>query len=123
MYKTQSSERQGRSAAAPGMVTPALPFAAAAYLDGANRLSSEWLDFVHRRLNADIHLSQRLLASKSSNDVWKAYFEFWQLAAEDYWKENVLMTKLIGEIQHTRPDAAATPTEEPARNSPLHHAA
>jgi hypothetical protein len=40
-------------------------------------LISEWQDFMARRLREDSTLMQHLADSRSPNDVWSAYSDFW----------------------------------------------
>ena len=56
----------------------------AAFHEGIATLSGEWQDFLSRRMKEDFALLQRVGASKSPEQVWSAYFAFWQKAAEDY---------------------------------------
>ena len=55
--------------------------------DGIAMLTSEWQDFVSRRLKEDFALLQQIGALRSPDQVWGAYFTFWQKAAEDYSQE------------------------------------
>ena len=63
--------------------------------EGVGAIASEWQGFVGHRLQEDIALMQRLMQSRTPDQVVAAYSEFWQKAAEDYGKEFNTMTKLM----------------------------
>ena len=57
-------------------------------------VNREWLDFINRRLTQDVALMQSLSACKSPDEVWRAYADFWQVAAKDYQEEFAELAKL-----------------------------
>ena len=61
-------------------------------------LSSEWQEFVSRRVTDDLSLLQLVGSSQSPEQAWAAYVKFWQKAAEDYSREFATMSKLAGEL-------------------------
>ena len=44
----------------------------------------EWQNFVGRRLGEDVKLTQRLMLSRTLDQVIAAYGDFWAMAADDY---------------------------------------
>lgn len=70
--------------------------------EGWAMLGSEWLDFVNRRLKADLSLPQRVCACRSPDEIRDVCTAFWQQAADDYQKEFAAMAKLgSGFVNHT----------------------
>lgn len=45
---------------------------------------SEWLSFIHERLQKDLALAQRLTACRDPSDVSRTCAEFWTEAVHDY---------------------------------------
>ncbi len=66
--------------------------------DGFAALSSEWQEFLSRRLKEDLSFLQSMGRSQSPEQVWNAYLKYWQKAGEDYTQEFMSMTKLGGEL-------------------------
>jgi len=48
--------------------------------EGFALITTEWQDFVGRRLKEDMSLVQRVATCKSPGQMWGAYAEFWQKA-------------------------------------------
>jgi hypothetical protein len=48
------------------------------------KCQSEYLEFVQRRLKADVSLAQKLALCKSPGDVLSTYTGYWETAANDY---------------------------------------
>jgi hypothetical protein len=61
-------------------------------------LTSEWQNFVSRRLKEDFEFTQRIAQCRTPDQVWSAHADFWQKAIEDYRKEYLLMGKLAGSL-------------------------
>ena len=61
-------------------------------------LVAEWQSFVARRLKEDQALLQRLASSTALDQVWTAYADFWQKAADDYSCECATMGKIAADI-------------------------
>jgi hypothetical protein len=74
--------------------------------EGLARLGIEWVDFVNRRLKADINLMPRLAACRCVDEVSNVYAEFWRNLGEDYMKEFGVLAKLSGDLA----TAACTPS-------------
>jgi Phasin protein len=79
-------------------------------------LICEWQDFVARRLKEDSTLMQNLAHSKSPNDVWSAYSDFWRKAVEDYGKELATMNRLLVGATNKMVAATQHTTEYAGRN-------
>src|SRR5215470_13877336 len=77
--------------------TPAMTSWAAAN-ESAHRacveLAADWQGFVSGRLNEDLHLFQKLSAAKAPEEVWNAWFRFWQKATGDYGAEYAAIANL-----------------------------
>ena len=58
-------------------------------------MTSQWVNFVQRRMSENVQLWQRLTTSKTPSDMWSAYSNFWQVAAEDYWKQTAGVTQMM----------------------------
>ena len=58
-------------------------------------LGSEWQAFMGRRLQQNCALIERLIESRSSDQVVSAYRDFWQQVAESYGKELTTFTKIM----------------------------
>jgi hypothetical protein len=67
-------------------------------VEGLASLGNEWLDFVHRRLKADIDLLPRLAACRCAEEVSTVYAEFWRNLGDDYVKELGALSKLSGDL-------------------------
>jgi hypothetical protein len=98
MHKAQSTGRASGERQSewrpPFAMLPLLPFATGAgQADAVQRLFVDWSEFLHRRFSEDVRLWQRVSASRSPSDLVKAYSDFWQVAAEDYWKEYAAVGK------------------------------
>ena len=136
MYRTPR-ENLGNADQSPNMfVRPALalgvwnPFLAGALRwnaqahEGIGTIMSEWQDFVGRRLEEDFALMQGLARSRAPDQVWAAYADFWQKAAEDYGKEITSLTKLMTGVTSKMVTAAQSATDEVGPlESPLRKAA
>jgi hypothetical protein len=48
------------------------------------KCQGEYLEFVQRRLQADVSLAQNLARCKSPSDVMSTYTGYWETAANDY---------------------------------------
>lgn len=83
--------------------------------EGLALLSSEWLDFVNRRLKQDLGLPQRLYACRSADEVGQEYVTFWQQAVDDYRKELAVMSKLAAGLFNNSLTAAQNRVEEATR--------
>ena len=57
-------------------------------------IASEWRHFVSGRLREDFVLIERITQSRSPEQIWAAYADFWQRAVQDYGKEYVTMGRL-----------------------------
>jgi hypothetical protein len=85
--------------------------------DGFATLVGEWQNFLGRRLREDLVLVQRLAGCTSPDQIWIAYAEFWQKAAEDYGSEYVTMSKLAAGVTNETLRVTQSATEEAARNA------
>ena len=85
--------------------------------DGFATLVSEWQNFVARRLREVLVLAQRLARCTSPDQIWIAYAEFWQKAAEDYGSEYVTMSKLAAGVTSKTLRATQSATEEAATSA------
>jgi len=85
--------------------------------EGFGAIASEWQDFVGHRLQEDIALMQRLTQCYTPNQVWSAYANFWQKAAEDYGKEFGTMTKLMTGVTSKMVAVAQSATDEASKPS------
>ena len=83
--------------------------------EGLAMLGSEWLDFVTRRLKADLRLPQQVCACRSPEETRDVYAAFWQRAVEDYQKEVTVMAKLNSGFINNSMVAAQNRIEEAAR--------
>jgi hypothetical protein len=80
--------------------------------EGFGTICSEWQNFVGRRLKEDRSLLERLSASRTPEQVMRAYTDFWQTAAEDYGKETTTMTKLMAGLGNKMVVAAQHAADE-----------
>ena len=62
-------------------------------------LAVEWQAFVGR-MNEDLHLWHQLAAARAPDEIWKAWFRFWQRAVENYGAECSVVTKLVAGCVH-----------------------
>lgn len=85
--------------------------------EGFGTLASEWQRFVGDRLQEDIALMQRLTRCRTPDQVWSAYSDFWQKAAEDYGKELTTMTKLMTGVTSKMVVSAQSATDEASKQS------
>ncbi len=82
--------------------------------EGFAALSSEWQDFVSRRMKQDLTLLQRLGSAQSPEQIWAAYATFWQEAAEDYSQEFARVATLTGSLANKSVAAMQRQMEEVA---------
>ncbi len=82
--------------------------------EGFTTLSSEWQEFLSRRMKEDVGLLQLVGQSPSPEQAWSTYVKFWQSAAEDYAQEFAVMTKLTGELMSSSIGAMQRSMEEAA---------
>jgi Phasin protein len=127
MYRSASREKFDNADQSPNL--PALPFGAwnpflTGALTGALRWNaqahegfrtavSEWQIFLGRRLEDDFALVQRLTSSRTPDQIWAAYTDFWQKAVEDYGKEITALTKLMTAVAGKMETVAQSATGEP----------
>ena len=123
MYRSASREKFDNGDQSPNL--PALPFGAwNPFLTGALRWNaqahegfrtvvSEWQIFLGRRLEDDFALMQRLTSSRTPDQIWAAYTDFWQKAVEDYGKEITALTKLMTAVAGKMETVAQSATGEP----------
>ena len=64
----------------------------------ATAFTSEWFQFVGRRVQEDITLPHRLASCHAFDESWRVYTEFWQRAVDDYQKEFAALSRLSGEV-------------------------
>ncbi len=86
-----------------------------ALTDAVSRMGREWTDFVSRRLTEDLGFSQRLAVCKSPIEMWSAYVEFWQKAAEDYTHECTALTQCATAML----DTSAAAAQRRLRDAPI----
>jgi hypothetical protein len=85
--------------------------------EGYAALVGQWQDFVARRLKEDMALAQRLAGCIAPDQIWTAYVDFWQKAAEDYSCECTTMTKLMAGITNKTWKATQSATEEATKSA------
>ena len=61
---------------------------------GIGAIVGEWQNFVSGRLREDFAFVRRVAQSRSPDQIWAAYVEFWQRAVADYGKECLTMGRL-----------------------------
>ena len=95
MYRTTSREDFGNA----NQSLPALPLGVwSPFLAGALRwkvrtqevftsVIGEWQNFAGRRLEEDFTFMQKLMRSRTPDQVLGAHADFWRKAADDYGKE------------------------------------
>jgi hypothetical protein len=66
--------------------------------EGFSAIGLEWQDFVARRFNEGSILVSKIATSRSPDQIWVAYAEFWQTAVDDYGKEFATMMKLASGV-------------------------
>jgi hypothetical protein len=66
--------------------------------EGFGTLASEWQNFVSRRIAEDFAFMQRIVHSRTPDQVRGAHADFWQKAMEDYGKEYMLMGRLSASL-------------------------
>jgi hypothetical protein len=65
---------------------------------GIGAIAGEWQNFVSGRLREDFAFLRRVAQSRSPDEIWAAYVEFWQRAVEDYGKEYLTMGRLAAGV-------------------------
>jgi hypothetical protein len=65
---------------------------------GIATIASEWQNFVSNRLREDFALMQRIAHSRTPDELWAAYADFWQKAVEDYAKEYMIMGRFVAGV-------------------------
>jgi hypothetical protein len=63
-------------------------------LDTAAKVNAEWADFLGRRLQADLALSQRLVACKSPQEAQQVCLHYWKTAFSQYQDEMGRLAKM-----------------------------
>ena len=88
-------------------------------LESAARVQKDWAEFVHRRIEEDVAVSQRLMNCQSLGDMQQVYSQYFQTAFEHCWGQSERavqrgksMTEAVAESVESRGNAAA----EPARH-------
>jgi hypothetical protein len=79
---------------------------------GFGTIASEWQYFVSHRLQEDFALIQRIALSRTPDQVWVAYAEFWQRAVEDYGQEYMTIGRLVAGVTSKSVAAAQSAAEE-----------
>jgi hypothetical protein len=87
--------------------------------EGFGAIASEWQDFVGRRLKEDVALMQRLTQSQAPDQIWAAYTDFWQKAAEDYGKEITTISKLMTSLATNVVSDAQSATDDKHEHVPI----
>jgi hypothetical protein len=77
---------------------------------GLGTLASEWQNFVGRRVKEDVTFVQRLMRSRTPEQIWEAHAEFWEKAMEDYTREHLLMCRLAAGVTNKAVSAAQCAT-------------
>jgi Phasin protein len=80
--------------------------------EGFGTIASEWQAFVGSRLREDFALMQRVVHSRTPDQIWGAFTEFWQKAVGDYGKEYAIMLRLVAGVASKSVAAATSPAEE-----------
>lgn len=65
---------------------------------GIGAIAGEWQNFVSGRLWKDFAFVRRVAQSRSPDQIWAAYVEFWQRAVEDYGKEYLTIGRLAAGV-------------------------
>ena len=79
---------------------------------GIATIASEWQNFVSSRLREDFALMQRIAHSRTPDQLWAAYADFWQKAVEDYAKEYMIMGRFVAGVTSKSLAAAQSTAEE-----------
>jgi membrane protein DedA with SNARE-associated domain len=66
---------------------------------GIGAIAGEWQNFVSGRLREDFAFVRRVAQSRSPEQIWAAYVEFWQRAVEDYGKEYMTIGRLAAGVR------------------------
>jgi hypothetical protein len=61
-------------------------------------IASEWQRFANGRLREDFVLIERVAQSRSPEQIWAAYVDFWHRAVEDYGKEYMSLGRLVASV-------------------------
>lgn len=89
--------------------------------DTFREIASEWQTFVRSRLREDLGLMERVAHSRTPNQIWRAYAEFWQKAVEDYGKEYMIVLRFLAGLAIKSVAATKSAAEEvsadPVRSS------
>lgn len=80
--------------------------------EGFGTIASERQTFVGSRLREDFALMQRVVHSRTPDQIWGAYTEFWQKAVEDYGKEYTIMLRLVAGVASKSVAAATSAAEQ-----------
>ena len=80
--------------------------------EGFGTIAIEWQDFVGRRLKEDFLLMRCLTHTRTPDQIFAVYADFWQKAAKDYGLEITTMSKLMIGVTTKMPTAAQSPTVE-----------
>jgi len=79
---------------------------------GSGAIASECENFVSSRLREDFALMQRIAHSRTPDQHWAAYADFWQKAVEDYAKEYMVMGRLVAGVTSKSVAAAQSAAEK-----------
>ena len=79
---------------------------------GFGTLASEWQNFVGRRVKEDFTFVQRIMQSRTPDQIWTAHAEFWEEAIEDYSREYLLMGRLAAGVTNKAVSAAQCATKD-----------
>src|SRR5262245_5654019 len=82
-------------------------------LESAARVQKDWAEFVHRRVQEDIGVSQRLMNCQSLADMQKIYSQYIQTALEHYREQS----ERVVQRGEAMTDAVAEPVESRAREA------
>lgn len=80
--------------------------------EGFGTLTSEWQNFVSRRVMEDFAFMQRVMQCRTPDQVWEVHADFWQKVVEDYGKEYLLMSRLAAGLTTKAAAAARCATQE-----------
>jgi hypothetical protein len=75
-------------------------------------LASEWQNFVGRRVKEDFTFVQRVMQSRTPDQIWAAHAEFGEKAIEDYTGEYLLMGRLTAGVTNKAVSAAQSATKD-----------
>ena len=79
---------------------------------GFGTLASEWQNFVGRRVKEDFTFVQRIMQSRTPDQIWAAHAEFWEKAMEDCTREYLLMGRLAAGVKNKAVSAAQCATKD-----------